>query len=93
MILKQFEETYKPIKQIDDRTYKKYIIPNDYRVLTYNRMSNTYSCNIFTGTVENNIMKLYCGRRFSLEDSFFIIVEKGWSDEEEVLLINLKKKK
>lgn len=91
--LNQFIAEYKPVKQNSDRTYRKYFIVNDLKASTLYKLVKIYNCNIFTGVQEENILKLYAGRRYSLDNSFFVVVENAWDDYEEVILIDIKKKK
>jgi hypothetical protein len=89
----QFIAEYKPVKQNSDRTYRKYFIVNDLKASTLYKLVKTYNCNIFTGVQEDNILKLYPGRRYSLDNSFFIVVENAWDDYDTLLLVDVKKKK
>jgi hypothetical protein len=97
LTLKEFVETYKPVKIHDkERTYRKYFIINDMRVPTLFNISKHYAHKVFTGTQDKEILTLRPGKRFSLENSFFIIVDNGWEDVEEILEVNVnpnKKKK
>lgn len=90
--LKAFEEQYRPLKQVTDRTYKKYFIYNDDRASTHSKISKIYNCNIFTGIIKDKTMTLLAGKRFSLKDSFFIVCEEPWDEENIKLVVELSKK-
>lgn len=94
LTLKEFVETYKPVKIHDkERTYKKYFIINDRKVSTLYSLSKRYKCNVFTGTQKGEIITLTPGKIFHEESSFFIIVDNAWSDDEQIIEVNVKNKK
>jgi hypothetical protein len=92
--LREFIEEFKPIKIHDkERTYRKYFIINDMRVPTLFNISKHYAHKVFTGTQDKEILTLRPGKRFSLENSFFIIVDNGWEDDSITIQVNVKNKK
>ena len=91
MTLKEFVSHYNPIQQYKDRTFKRYGIINDFRASTYKLLEYHYNYKVFTCVEEDNIINAYPGKIYHKDNSFFIIINNGWLNDEEIIKINLKK--
>jgi hypothetical protein len=88
MTFKEFITQYKPIKQNDKRNFWKYLIPNSYTITDYKLLCGHYDSRIFTITKDGKKLFLTPGKKFSIENSYFIICEVD-NDLETNIIINL----